>query len=64
MRDLSLRSPDGTRILGLFTPPFGSSEQVRDTLIRLALSRAEELGDCILWVNCSPLTIYRNEPHA
>jgi len=62
MRDLSLRSLDGSRILGLFTPPAGSPELVQNAYIRLALSRAAELDECILWVNWNPVCIYRHEP--
>jgi len=59
MRDLSLRSLDGSKVLGLYTPPSGSPEPVVDTLISLAHSRALELGDCILWANWQPVSIYR-----
>lgn len=64
-RDLTVRSLDGTRILGDFTPPAGASLAVEECLAGLAHDRATECMPCVIWSRYEPATIYRpEESHA
>jgi hypothetical protein len=60
LRDLSVRTLSGDRILGLFTPPAGSGEPVEHLMLSLALACAESHASsgAVVWSSFEPVTIY------
>jgi hypothetical protein len=65
LRDLSVRTLSGDRILGIFTPPAGSPEPVERVCLSLALACAESHASsgAVLWSAFEPITIYREPSH-